>query len=1051
MFTDLVGSVDLKRRLGAKIYGELIARHDSLFMDILHGTPGAELIQDTGDGFFALFPITAAAVEAALKFQFAIRVSDWPGERPGVRVGLHQGQISELPGTEGSKKLVGLAIDLTSRLMGLAQGGQILMTRHVFDDARQYLRETPGQDEDTALDWVAHGTYRVAGLEDAVEVFEVGVKGHSPLSPPPDGDKAQRLVSKEEQQLLGWRPAMGLAVPHRRDWILEAKLGEGGMGEAWVARQRQLGERRVFKFCFDVDKLRTLRRELTLFKLIRNSLGDRADINRLYDVQLDHAPYFLESEYAEQGDLSAWAKRRGGIDQVPLATRIELATAIIEAVAAAHSVGVLHKDLKPYNILIHEDANGYPHPRLADFGIGEIVEGTDTTVAGVTIAGFTEAVSDAEHMSFATTRMYAPPEGLIGKPYTMQGDIYALGVILYQLVVGDLARPLAGGWQRDVTDDLLRADIAKSTEGDPSRRFPSAATFAENLRLLDRRREREQRERDSQRQTATRRRRTRLIGIGALVLLTLTAFTGTAFMREQVLRKETERAHQLAQREAAKAAAVSKFLSNMLSSVDPAKARGKEILVKEVLDLAARELESKHDQGADQALIEAAIRRTLGNTYFELGKYEQAERHLTRSTELNHEHLGAQHPETLQSQHDLAWLWSELSRYKEAEQAQKQILDTRRRVLGAEHPDTLQSMRSLAVLYNIQNRYEEAQTILTQALDTARRTLGDQHIDTYRIMGSLASVHDTQGDFERAVPMYRDTIAGYTRHHGEEHPNTQTHIENLAIAYEFMGRYKEAEELYEQALRVGRQVYGEDHPYLLASELNLAGLYHATGRYQRAEEILRELIATVSREYGERDERLMIAQANLGDLYLDQDRLAEAEPLLLSAQQGYAKLFDAGHPNLAAMKLSLGELLSKQQRHAQAEALLEPALARLSEVMGESSLDALGGMNILAETRLARGNLDGAGQLARKALELATNKHGEQHPVSLENKLTLARILLKQARYAESEQAALAVHQLHKTLFGTDNPITRKTAELLHELYLTWGKPEQADAYAAKG
>lgn len=189
---------------------------------------------------------------------------------------------------------------------------------------------------------------------------------------PQSTEKAQRAVSEADELTLGWRPATGLDIPQRANWILANKLGGGGFGEVWLATHKNTGEQRVFKFCFQADHLRALRREVTLFRLLKETLGNRDDIARVLDWQFDESPYFLESEYTEGGSLVDWSVEQGGLAQISLATRLELIAQIGEALAAAHSVGVLHKDIKPANILIATDREGTPRIRLADFGIGLI-------------------------------------------------------------------------------------------------------------------------------------------------------------------------------------------------------------------------------------------------------------------------------------------------------------------------------------------------------------------------------------------------------------------------------------------------------------------------------------------------------------------------------------------------------------------------------------------------------------------------------------------------------------------------------------------------------
>lgn len=540
MFTDLVGSVDLKNRLGANAYTALIARHDQLFRDIVGSGDASRVIQDTGDGFLAGFTTTSDAVRAALRFQEQLRRSDWGGESFLVRIGLNVGQVNEVRSADGSVKLIGMATDIAARVMGLALGGQILMTRAVFDDARLYVRDQQPEEgrEAGALRWMAHGPYLFKGAEEPVEVFEVGTSGGAPLRAPPDSEKARRSVALQDVETLGWRPGTGLEVPRRPGWVLQEKLGVGGFGEVWLGRHHRTKDLRVFKFCFDADRLRSFKRELTLFRLLREALGDRADIARLYEVQLEESPYFLESEFSAEGSLTDWAERQGGIAAVPLSTRLDLVARSAEALAAAHSVGVLHKDIKPSNIFVFTGEGGAPRPRLADFGIGMLTDRSRIEGFNITITGLTEDMLATNESSRTGTRIYAPPESLTGAPFTIQGDIYALGVLLYQMIVGDLTRPLAQGWQADVPDPLLVEDIEACVAGDLSRRLTSAAELAQRLRTLE------------QRRAERRRRRLRkLAGVGALAGAVIAVVAGVWAVRERSLRfraEEAERAEAVA-------------------------------------------------------------------------------------------------------------------------------------------------------------------------------------------------------------------------------------------------------------------------------------------------------------------------------------------------------------------------------------------------------------------------------------------------------------------------------------------------------------------------
>jgi class 3 adenylate cyclase len=202
LFTDIVGSVDLKLRLGGATAARLIGRHDALFRECLAGIEGAKLLKDTGDGFLARFVTASDAVSAALRFQWALAREAMDPEALRVRVGIHLGEVTELDEDEGGNaKIVGLAADIAARIMGLAGGGQILLTRAAFDAARQYVRSHPhdgAEDvEPPPLRWMAHGRYLFKGLDEPMEVFEVGADGVASFLPPSDRDKARRAVGAD--------------------------------------------------------------------------------------------------------------------------------------------------------------------------------------------------------------------------------------------------------------------------------------------------------------------------------------------------------------------------------------------------------------------------------------------------------------------------------------------------------------------------------------------------------------------------------------------------------------------------------------------------------------------------------------------------------------------------------------------------------------------------------------------------------------------------------------------------------------------------------------
>ncbi len=282
--------------------------------------------------------------------------------------------------------------------------------------------------------------------------------------------------------VLGLKP--GDSPPLRPQWKLEAHLGSGGSGEVWKVVQAKTGDVRVCKFALDAEALNTLKREITLFRLLRQQLGPQAPIAEMLDWNLEEAPYFLELSHYSAGNLAQWVDTQGGLHQIPLTTRLAVFADIAAAVAEVHGVGVLHKDLKAGNILMRIEGLAIK-PLLADFGGGGVLADEVIANAGITRMGFTQML---EQSGQATT-LYLAPEVLEGQPQTIRGDIYALGVLLYQICVGDFRKPISPGWEQGIADELLRQDIAAAVQGNPEQRLSSAQALADRIRQLEARRE----------------------------------------------------------------------------------------------------------------------------------------------------------------------------------------------------------------------------------------------------------------------------------------------------------------------------------------------------------------------------------------------------------------------------------------------------------------------------------------------------------------------------------------------------------------------------------
>jgi eukaryotic-like serine/threonine-protein kinase len=372
LFTDIIDSTGLKQTLGDREALVVIRRHHALIRDILSQFREGEEINVAGDSFFMVFTKPSDAVKFSLLVQARLRaLSAEVGRSVLDRIGIHVGEVwlDDEKGAGKAGDLYGLQVDTCARVQSLGQGDQVLLTRFPFDAARQALRGEE-LEELEPLSWLSHGPYLMKGVEEPLEICEVGEVGKAKLEQPPDSKKARRFFSADVEPVLGWRPAVNQSVPGT-GWVLEEKMGEGGFGEVWLGRDKKLDIKHVFKFCFRADRVRSLKREVTLFRLLRDRVGEHPNIVAIEHVCFDQAPFYIVMRHVEGDNLATWCEGQGGIEKVTLAVRLEIVAQIADALQAAHDSGVIHRDVKASNILVggaHDI-----HVYLTDFGIGQVI------------------------------------------------------------------------------------------------------------------------------------------------------------------------------------------------------------------------------------------------------------------------------------------------------------------------------------------------------------------------------------------------------------------------------------------------------------------------------------------------------------------------------------------------------------------------------------------------------------------------------------------------------------------------------------------------------
>lgn len=715
---------------------------------------------------------------------------------------------------------------------------------------------------------------------------------------------------------LGFKP--GDAVPHRPNWRLVEALGHGGFGEAWLAEHAKTRERRVFKFALDAGGLTALKREITLYRVLRETYGDRREWVRLLDWNIEEAPFFIEAEHVAGGDLRQWAEARGGLAAVPLATRIALAAQAADALSLAHAAGLLHKDLKPANLLVDAGPDGEPQVKLSDFGSGRLL---DPARVPITRLGFTGTAAGDD--SDGGTPLYVAPECLAGQQPTVRSDIYSLGILLFQLLVGDLRRPLTPGWEADIDDELLREDVHAAAAGDPARRLGDAAELAQRLRGLEERRAQRQRERSAAAEADRLRaalERSRLrrgwAWSFAAVFALATAVSVGALLQTRAANRATES-------ERAVAAAVNEFLvTDLIGAADPMATGQSGITVREVLDRGAR---SAGQRFAGQPRSEAAVRLALGRAYLGVGDYRAALAQLQQAADAPLGEPGR----GLQAQAKL-----------EAIVAQSHLDDWEAVLAGARalaaDPDPGVSLHA---------RQMEARALLQQG-DSAAAVAGFEalvpafvahfgpgSVRTARLFDQYALTLRDHGDLDGAIARSGDAIAAAVAAHGEDHLLTLQVRHTLGGTLYLAGRNDEAFEIMAPAVERAERVLGPDHYNTLIMISDLASVRQARGELAEAEALFLRALDGLQRQFGpdHKDARTMLN--NLGLLAEDLGRPAESVDYLRRAWEAEVRVAGERNPNAMTATNNYARALGLAGRWAEAEALQARNVAVATEVL----------------------------------------------------------------------------------------------------------------------
>jgi len=786
-----------------------------------------------------------------------------------------------------------------------------------------------------------------------------------------------------------------LATERLGAYRIVSEIGKGGMGTVYLAERddRAFEQRvaiKVVRGLLDEDRIRRFRAERQILATL-----DHPNIARLIDggATPEGWPY-LVMEHVDGVPIDRYVTDSG----LDVTARLELFLTICRAVSHAHRNLVVHRDIKPANILVTKDGT----PKLLDFGIAKLLGPDDSDSVAMTLTGMRLLTPD-----------YAAPEQIRGERITTATDVYALGILLFELLTGRRPFTLAGKNARDIEHTVCDTDpprpgsivpldhdldviVSAALEKDPARRYPSVEALADDVRRHIEGRPIEARP-STWRYRAGRfvSRHRWAVATAATFVVLLAGFA--VIVSIQAARIAAER--DAAERERDTAAEVSDFLVGVFEVSDPGDARGNSVTARELLDRGAERITTGL---GDQPAVQSRLMETIGRVYRSLGLFDRSRSVLEQAVEIQQRSGGRRTAAGANALAELAESTRELGKYADAETLHREALEIRRAIFGASSAEIASSLNGLGLTLQALGKYRDAEPLLRDAIDMWRRELppGDPQVAV--ALNNLNINLRRLGRLAEAEPVARECLEIRRRALHSPHPLTANAAMQLGQVLHELGRLDEAEPLMREALEARLTLLDKDHPAVSVSYNNLAALLHDRGKLADAETMYRESARSSAIRNGPTHPEYAINLNNLASLLEDRGSYDEAEALFRQALAIRQAALGAAHPAVARGLNNLGRVLALRGKTAEAETLAERSLAMRRKLLGERHAEVAASMGTLGLVRTRQQRLADAEVLFRGQVEMLQALLPADHPSIASARLALGAALRDRGNAAEA-------------------------------------------------
>jgi len=710
-------------------------------------------------------------------------------------------------------------------------------------------------------------------------------------------------------------------------------LGEGGMGVVYLAERTDIGGQVAIKLLRDAW-FSPMRRER--FRIEQNTLAqlNHPAIARIYDSNTleDGTPWFV-MEYADGLPLTEyWVKFRSQ-PAVTLRDSLRLIRRVAEAVQYAHSHAIIHRDLKPSNILVAESGE----VKLLDFGIAKQLNAEessqDRTVTGLRMM----------------TPAYASPEQLAGHPVGVYSDIYALGVLLFELVTGQLPQPslAAGETERPSalvrrTRPALRSQLTKSEwadldaltlkalEPNPQLRYRTADAL---IRDLDALLEGRPLEAQPRKLTYTvgkfmRRNRRALLGLAAALLLIAATI---AFYTVRL-----ERAKNAALREAARTRSIQQFTESLFDGGDKSAGPSADLKATELLDRGRQEAAGL----SNDPEMQSDMQETLGGIYQKLGKFDLAQPLLVSALSERQKLFGQESPQYVESLIALGLLRKDQAQFKEAEKLTRQAVEISQNLRPASREEIAHALVALGSVLKVAAKYDQAQQALESALKLQPQNAAATAA-TAENLTELGELYFYQGKYPLSEQVNKQALAIDSRLFGDSNPASALALNNLGSIEMNRANYRASEDYYRRALAIAQAWYGSDHPQTTSNLTALAQPLTMDGQIPEAQSLLKRALAIQTHANGQVNATVATTENQLGIVATQAKRYDEATSYFTAARDTWERLYGDAYPSIAVADSNIGSICMAQKDLPCAERMFRQAVNRLMKYAPNTLNDAV--------------------------------------------------------------------------------------------------------------